>query len=203
VGERAAIDWKSMQAIFKLYNFRLLCVIIFIGNGCFIGLLQLLEKILQPKGISSSTAGNIGAVMILAGMLGCIVIPAWSDKVMRRKPFLILAATIAVPTIYLIGTLEKAALIYVIGGALGFFLFSAYPLVLTFSEETTGPALTGTATSILLLLGNGGGVVITIIMESIKGATGGPSGSFFQAMIFIAFLFVLALLTAVRLREDH
>ena len=159
LGEDAAINWASARAIFRLHNFRLLCIILIIGNGAFIGLLQLLEKILEPKGWvnNSTTAGNVGAVMVVAGVVGCVVIPALSDKTMRRKPFLILAAAMAIPTIFLIGVLNSVALIFIVAAFLGFFIFAAYPLVLTFAEETTGAALTGTATSILLLLGNAGG----------------------------------------------
>lgn len=202
LGADAAINWKSMGTIFSLHDFRLLCVIIFIGNGAFVGLLQLLEKILQPKGITSTTAGNIGAVMVVAGVAGCVVIPAISDKLMRRKPFLIIAAAVAIPAIFLIGALESTVLIFATGLLLGFFLFAAYPLVLTLCEETTGAALTGTATSILLLLGNAGGVFITLAMEGIKGATGGDSGSFFWALVFLCALFAAALVTGFYLQED-
>lgn len=201
-GEEAAINWGSLRAIFDLYNFRLLCVLILLGNGAFIGLLQLLEKILKPRGISSGTAGNIGAVIVLFGVIGCIVIPEISDKMMRRKPFIILAAASAVPTIFLIAVLKSALPIYLVGSLLGFFLLSAFPLVLTFAEETTGHALTGTGSAILMLLGNAGGVVLTLLMEAIKGATGGTSGSFFWAMMFLVVLFVLGVVVAFFLREQ-
>lgn len=199
VSEEVAINWRSVRTIFRLHNFRILCVIIFIGNGVFVGLMQLIEAILEPKGISSGTAGNIGAVIVLMGVVGCVVLPAISDKMMRRKPFILLAAAVAAPTLFLIGALDTVALIFVVGAALGFFLLSAYPIVLAYSEETTGAALTGTAVGILLMLGNAGGVIITLIMEGIKGATGGDS--FFWAMVFVAVLFLAALLVATRLRE--
>jgi MFS family permease len=201
-GEDVAIRWSSFKAIFKLRNFRILCVIILIGNGAFVGLMQLIEKILQPKGISSSTAGNIGAVIVIAGVVGCIVLPSISDRIMRRKPFILIAAGASVPTILIIGGVESTVLIFVIGGLLGFFLLSALPVVLAFSEETTGAALTGTATSILLLLGNAGGVVITLIMEGIKEATGGETGSFFWAMFFLAVIFAVGFLVALGLRDQ-
>lgn len=199
--EEAAINWASLGKIFSLYNFRLLCVLLFLGNGAFIGLLQLLEKILKPKGISSGTAGNIGAVIVLAGIVGCVVLPSISDKIMRRKPFIILAAASAVPTIFLIAALKGALPIFVVGGFLGFFLLSAFPLVLTFAEETTGHAMTGTATAILMLLGNAGGVILTLLMEAIKGATGGTSGSFFWGMMFLVVLFAIGFIVALFLRE--
>ncbi|MBK5093552.1 MAG: MFS transporter [Actinobacteria bacterium] len=195
--EEAAINWASLGKIFSLYNFRLLCVLILVGNGVFIGILQLIEKILKPKGISTDTAGIIGGVMVFAGVLGCIVIPTISDKMMRRKPFIILAACVATPCIFLIGALKGTAVIFVLGGITGFFLFAAFPLVLAFGEETTGKALTGTATAILMLLGNLGGVLVFLIMEAIKGAT----GSFFWAMFFNAAIFAVAVVFAFFLRE--
>lgn len=200
--DEVSIRWSRFSSILKLHNFRLLCLIIFIGNGAFVGLMQLIEKILEPKGINSSTAGNIGAVIVVAGVIGCVALPSWSDSLMKRKPFVLLAAGASVPTILLIGGLESTALIFVVGAIMGFFLLSALPIVLAFSEETTGAALTGTATSILLLLGNFGGVVITLVMEWIKGATGGTSGSFFWAMFFLAILFVAGFVAGLGLREE-
>lgn len=199
--ETAAIDWGSFRKIFALYDFRLLCIIIFIGNGAFVGILQLLEKILQPKGIGTTTAGNIGAVMVLAGVVGCVVLPALSDKYMRRKPFIIMAACVALPTLFLIGALKGTTGVFVASAFAGFFIFAAFPLVLTFAEETTGHALTGTATAILLLLGNAGGVVLTLLMEAIKGSKATNAGSFWS-MFFLVILFVFALIAALFLKES-
>jgi len=200
--ESAAINWGSFRKIFALYDFRLLCIILFIGNGAFVGILQLLEKILKPKGIGTTTAGNIGAVMVLAGVVGCVVLPALSDKYMRRKPFLILAACVALPTLFMIGALKGVPAIYINAVFAGFFIFAAFPLVLTLAEETTGHALTGTATAILLLLGNAGGVVLTLLMEAIKGSKETNAGSFW-AMFFLVVLFAVALVVAFFLKEPR
>ncbi|MHB8896150.1 MAG: MFS transporter [Candidatus Geothermincolia bacterium] len=201
--EEASINWGSLRTIFSQYDFKLLCAIIFIGNGAFVGILQLIDQILKPKHptINQSTAGLIGAVMVIAGVIGCVVIPALSDKVMKRKPFLILAAAVAIPTLFLIAQLNSVTQIFIISAVTGFFLFSAFPLVLTFAEETTGHALTGTATAILLLLGNLGGVVLTIIMELLKPLTGGGR-VFYWSMIFLVILFGVALIIALFLKEN-
>jgi nitrate/nitrite transporter NarK len=201
LGEDVAINMKSLRSLFGLHNFRILCVIIFVGNGAFVGLMQLIEDILGPKGISSETAGYVGAVIVLAGVVGCIVIPAISDKLMWRKPFLLLAAFMAAPTLFLVGALGNTVLIFVVGSFMGFFLLSSLPVLLAFAEETTGAHLTGTATSMLFLLGNAGGVVLTLAMEGIKAATGGEN--FFWAMTFLAVLFVAAFFYAMRIQEEH
>ncbi|MDD3719256.1 MAG: MFS transporter [Actinomycetota bacterium] len=201
LGEDVAINMKSLRSLFGLHNFRILCLVILIGNGSFVGLMQLIEDILGPKGITSETAGYIGAVMVLAGVVGCVAIPAISDKLMLRKPFLLLAAFMAAPTLFLVGAFENTALIFVVGGFLGFFLLSALPILLTFAEETTGAHLTGTATSMLFLLGNAGGVVLTLAMEGIKAATGGEN--YFWAMVFLALLFVALIPFVFRIREKR
>ncbi len=203
VDDSASINWQSLRQLIGIKNFRILMLVIFIGNGSFVGILQLLEKILSPKGIGTTTAGNIGTVMIIAGVVGCVVIPALSDKSGRRKPYLILAAAITVPMLLVVGAFSSTALIFAASGIMGFFLFSALPILLTLAEENTGHHLTGTATAMLMLLGNFGGVVITLLMEGIKGATGGESGSFTWAMVFVAVLFVGALAAGLRLREER
>lgn len=201
--EDAAINLGSLKTIFKLYDFKLLCAIIFIGNGAFVGILQLIDQILKPKvpTINQTTSGFIGAVMVIAGVVGCVVIPALSDKYMRRKPFIIIAAAVAIPTIFLLAQLNSVTQIYIVATVMGFFLFSAYPLVLTFAEETTGHALTGTATSVLLLLGNAGGVVLTVIMLAMKPLEGGGR-VFYWSLIFLMFLFGIALLISFFLKEN-
>ena len=209
--EGAVINWSSVGRIFSIYDFRILCVIIFIGNGAFVGILQLLEKIMQPKHVSTGAAGNIGAVMVFAGMVGCIIIPALSDRVRKRKPFIVIAAVVAILGLFFFSAMKGhgvyglnpggVAPFFIIGGIIGIFLFAAYPLLLTFAEECTGHGLTGTATAILLLLGNAGGVIITLLMEWIKNATGGKGGSFFWALMFLVLLFIVALVFASYLRE--
>ena len=201
--EGAAINWGSMGKIFKVYDFKLLCIIMFIGNGAVVAILQLIDQILKPKHISSSTSGLIGAVLVITGVMGCVALPAMSDKLGKRKPFIILAAVVGAPTMFLMAQLTGVIQIYVVSGFMGFFLLSAYPLVLTMTEESTGRVLAGTATSILLLLGNLGGVVLTLIMEGIKGLTGGANGSWYWAMIFLVVLTVVAFLVALFLKENR
>jgi|GEM_PF-5697638 len=105
------------------------------------------------------------------------------------------------PTLFLVGALNSTVLIYIVGAMLGFFLLSAFPILLAFAEETTGAQLTGMATSMLLLLGNAGGVVLTLAMEGIKAATGG--GDYFWGLTFLAALFVVVFFAAMRIEEEH
>jgi MFS family permease len=199
--EGAAINWASFGKIFKLYDFKLLCIIMFIGFGGVTALLQLIDQILKPKHISSTTSGLIGAVLVIAGVVGCVVIPSLSDKYRKRKPFILLSAGMTVPALFLMAQLSSTTQIYLVSMFTGFFLVAAYPVVLTLNEETTGHGLTGTASAILMLLGNLGGWVLTLLMEAIKGVIGGTS--FYWPMIFLTGLFVVAFVVALFIREDN
>src|SRR5450759_537183 len=110
--EGAAINWASFRKIFELYDFKLLCTIMFIGNGAIVGIFQLIDQILKPKQISSTTSGLIGAVMVIAGVIGCVVLPSLSDRFRRRKPFIVLSALVGIPTMFLLAQLSSVAQIY-------------------------------------------------------------------------------------------
>lgn len=195
------IRLRSLGEVTRAPNFRLLCLGTVIGNGSFVGIVQLLEKILAPKGISSSSAGDVGAAMILAGVVGCAVIPPISDRVGRRKPFLVAAPVVAMAAILGVAAADRARLVLLAAVVLGFFAFSAYPIMLALSEESVGARLTGMMTSVLAMLANAGGVVMTLVMEGIKEATGGPKGSFSWSLVFVVCLFGVATVAASRLRE--
>jgi nitrate/nitrite transporter NarK len=130
-----------------------------------------------------------------------VVIPALSDKYRRRKPFILLSAGMAVPGLFLMAQLSSTTQIYLVSVFTGFFLVAAYPVVLTLNEETTGHGLTGTASAILMLLGNLGGWVLTLLMEAIKGVIGGTS--FYWPMIFLTGLIAAAFVVALFIRENN
>ncbi|MHB8873467.1 MAG: hypothetical protein ACYC8T_07240, partial [Myxococcaceae bacterium] len=41
-----------------------------------------------PQGVDATTAGLVGGVLIIGGIVGAVIIPLLSDKLRRRKPFL-------------------------------------------------------------------------------------------------------------------
>ncbi|MDD5399405.1 MAG: MFS transporter, partial [Dehalococcoidia bacterium] len=88
-------SWGGLGVILKNRNFILLGFVTFVGLGSFNGLATWLEKILNElHSIPMADGSTISAAMIFAGMVGCIVVPIISDKVRRRKPFVVLATLI-------------------------------------------------------------------------------------------------------------
>jgi MFS family permease len=189
---------EGLRSILKIRDFVILGFVALIGIGVFNGLATWLEKILNElHGISMVDAGSISSVLVFSGMLGCVVIPMVSDRIKRRKPFLVLAS--------LVGAIGVVVLMFGSGYAvnlgngivLGFFLLSALPIMLTMSIEITGEKYAGISVAYLQLLGNGAAVAIVPIMDILHGVR----GTYILPLVFIAVLLAIAVVMAFRIRE--
>ncbi len=188
--------WQGIKHILKMRDFVILGFIALIGIGVFNGLATWLEKILNElHKISMTDAGTISAVLILSGMIGCIVIPMISDKISRRKPFLIAASAIGTLGIVAFMVSKGYALNMANGIVIGFFLISALPIMLTMSAEITGARYAGISVGWLQLLGNLAAVLIVPIMEFMLGATGRwiVPLAFLTALLMVNFILSLVI----------
>jgi MFS family permease len=190
--------WQGIKHILKMRDFVILGFIALVGIGVFNGLATWLEKILNElHQIPMTDAGIISAILVLSGILGCIIIPLVSDKIMKRKPFLLLASAIGTVSIIALMVAKGYALNMVNGIFLGFFLISALPIMLTMSAEITGARFAGISVGYLQLLGNAAAVAIVPIMESMHGIT----GQYLLPLAFIAGLLGISLILAMVIRE--
>jgi sugar phosphate permease len=190
--------WQGIKHILKMRDFVILGFIALVGIGVFNGLATWLEKILNElHQIPMTDAGIISAILVLSGILGCIIIPLVSDKIRRRKPFLLLASAIGTVSIIALMVSKGYALNMVNAIFLGFFLISALPIMLTMSVEITGARFAGISVGYLQLLGNAAAVAIVPIMESMRGIT----GQYILPLAFIAGLLGISFILAMVIRE--
>lgn len=166
-GKNGALN--DFRLIFRDRDLVLLFIVSFLGIGFFNGLTTWLEPILAPNGISAEKAGLIGAFLIIGGVAGSCLIPVLSDKLRRRKPFLMFCCFSALVLVYPFCTNVHFRQLLALAGLVGFFMLPAYALMLTMSEELSGPERAGTTTGILMLAGNAGAVAVIIGMEMVKG----------------------------------
>jgi MFS family permease len=192
--------WRSIGKILKVRDFVILGFIAMIGIGVFNGLATWLEKILNElHNIPMADAGTISAVMVVAGMIGCIVLPLLSDKFNRRKPFLISATVIGAITIFLLlfsGGFTTSMITCI---AIGFFFISALPIMLTMSAEINGPKYAGISVGYLQLLGNAAAVILVWLMETLRYST----SSFTAPIILLVVLLVVAFVITLFIRDTH
>ena len=177
----------------------LIFLLAFLGLGFFNGLTTWIEPILAPRGIDSDKAGMVGGVLILGGILGAAVIPAFSDHFRRRKPFLIGSIVAALATIYPLCDTGNYHRLLLLGALQGFFFLPAYSIMLQMSAELVGATRAGAATAILMLTGNVGGVIVIMAMQWVKSDRTG----FAPAVNLLAGLLVVGVVLAVALRETH
>jgi MFS family permease len=190
--------WQGIKQILKMRDFVMLGFIALIGIGVFNGLATWLEKILNElHQIPMTDAGLVSAILVLSGILGCIIIPLISDKIMRRKPFLMLASAIGTVCIIALMVAKGFTANMVNGIFLGFFLISALPIMLTMSAEITGARFAGISVGYLQLLGNAAAVAIVPIMESMHGIT----GQYILPLAFIAGMLGVSFILAMVIRE--
>jgi len=159
----------DLVALIRDPRLLLLFALAFLGLGAFNGLTTWLEEILAPQGFDSESAGTVGGVLIVGGIVGAVVVPLLSDRLRRRKPFVIACTAVAVATLYPLGTLAGHTAVLVLGAAFGFFFLPAFALLLDMSAQLAGEARAGSATGILMLVGNAGGVVVPLAMQAVKG----------------------------------
>ncbi|MCJ7576089.1 MAG: MFS transporter [Dehalococcoidia bacterium] len=190
--------WQGIKHILKIRDFVMLGFIALIGIGVFNGLATWLEKILNElHEIPMTDAGIISAILVLSGIIGCIVIPMVSDRIRKRKPFLLLASAVGTVCIVALMVAKGYAANMVNGIFLGFFLISALPIMLTMSAEITGARFAGISVGYLQLLGNAAAVAIVPIMESIHGLT----GQYILPLALIAGLLGISFVLTLVIRE--
>ena len=84
--ERAAIEGGAARALWALPAMRTLCGLVFVGFGVFVALATWLQALLHPSGVSEQSAGALLVGMIVAGMIGCAVLPRSSPAATPNVP---------------------------------------------------------------------------------------------------------------------
>lgn len=195
----ATIPRSALKHLFSNKNLVIVFVIAFLGLGFFNGLTTWLELILAPLGVNSEQAGNIGGVLILGGIFGAAIVPALSDKFCRRKPFVIGGVVAAMATLYPLCTSSNYTELLIFAALQGFFFLPAFSLLLEMCSDLVGESLAGSATSILMLAGNAGGVLVIIAMDISRGG----SPSFLPGVHLLFCVLMAAAILATLVKETH
>jgi len=194
--EVRALMLAGLKHALTVRSFWLYLVVAFIGLGIFNGLTTWVEGIVRPRGLTPTDAGTLGAVMIVGGVLGAVVLPALSDRWHRRRLFLFVAVLGSIPG--LLGLTYAAGLPLLLASVfvLGFFLVSALPIGMQYSAEITRPTPEGTSNGLIQLFGQAA-VVFVYVMEAMRT----PDGSFTPSLLLALGLLALCLLLIRQMKE--
>jgi MFS family permease len=196
--EERSLMFDGLKSMLRQKDFILLLVIFFIGLGMFNGITTWIEEIVKPNGFSPEKAGVAGALMLVGGIVGAVVIPLVSDSVRRRKPFVILALVGLLPGLIGLTFATSYWALLVSSFFFGLFLLSAGPIGFQYGAEITLPAPEGTSNSMLIVMGQVSGIVFIFGMDAFKT----PSGSMTISLLALVALTVVSLVLSLFLKES-
>src|SRR5215207_9416793 len=194
--EVRALMLDGLKHAFTVKPFWLYLFVSFIGLGIFNGITTWVENIIRPRGFTPTDAGTLGALMLVGGVLGAVILPPFSDKQRRRQPFILLGMLLAIPGLAGITFATSSWLLFTSAFALGFFLVSASPSGMQYAAEVTQPTPEGTSNGLIQLCGQAS-VVFVYIMEALKT----PDGSFTPALLLAIGLLMVSVLLVTQMKD--
>lgn len=162
--EHAAIAQGAARALWSLRPMRTLCGLVFLGFGIFVALATWLQTLLEPDGVSEAAAGGLLVGMVIAGIIGCAVLPPVVARRGAERAFMRSAVIASCLGCVALGLMPWLGVRAAVIAAMGVFLLPALPVVLTAAERLAGAAA-GTAGAIVWMAGNLGGLVIALMVQ--------------------------------------
>jgi len=196
--EVRALMLDGLRSALTVRSFWLYLIVTFIGMGIFNGLTTWIENIVRPRGFAPTDAGTLGALMLVGGILGAVVIPPFSDRQRKRRRYLLLGLGLALPGLAGLAFATSYALLLASAFTLGFFLVSTSPIGMQYVAEITFPTPEGTSNSLIQLFGQAS-VVFVYIMEAMRTA----DGSFTPSLLLAIALLVVSLLLVTQMKESE
>ncbi len=162
--EHAAIAGNAARSLWALMPMRILCGLVFVGFGIFVALATWLQTLLAPAGVSEAEAGGLLVAMVVAGVIGCAVLPALVARRRAERSFMraaVFTGCVGCVALGIVPWLGARAVVIV---AMGLMLLPALPVILTAAERLAGRSA-GTAGAIVWMAGNLGGLIVALIVQ--------------------------------------
>lgn len=169
---------------------RRLCALVFVPFGVFVALSTFAQPLLEPSGVPEETAGLILIGNVVAGVVGCAVVPVLASR--RHRELAVLTTSLLVTTVACVVLALAPGVVtgFVALALIGFGLLPALPIVLELTERRAGRS-EGTAAGLMWLAGNLGGLVVAAVVGLLVG----------EPTLAFLLLAVLSLLTLPLLRS--
>ncbi len=187
-----ALVLDGLKHALRVGPFWFYLLVSFVGLGIFNGVTTWVESIVRPRGFTPTQAGTLGAVMLVGGVLGAVIVPAISDRQQKRQRYLMLGVLLAIPGVLGLAFATSFPALLAAAFVLGFFLISTGPIGMQYAAEITYPAPEGTSNGLIQLFGQAS-VVFVYVMEAMKT----DAGAFTPALLFT----VALLLVSARARD--
>lgn len=195
----------GLRHIFKQRDMMILLIIFFSVLGIFNAVTTWIEQIIRPRGFSIEQAGIIGAAMMLGGIFGAAIIPLLSDKLQKRKLFIVITMLFSIPGLVGLSFAANYSCLMLSSVVLGFFLLAGGPMGFQYSAEICYPAPEATSQGLLLLAGQVSGIIYIFGMDILtpEGFTKTPAMILFIIMMLINVLLTTQLGESKMIKTDN
>jgi len=194
--EDRALMLDGLKHALKITDFWLFLAAFFVALGIYNGVSTWVENIVRPRGFSPTDAGTLGALMVVGGVLGAVVLPPISDRLHKRQIFLLAGFIAAIPALIGITFATQGWLLFASAFALGFTLVSVAPIGMQYAAEITHPTPEGTSTGLIQLFGQIS-VVFVYIMEALKTS----DGSFTPGLLLASGLLIVSAVLILKMKD--
>jgi nitrate/nitrite transporter NarK len=145
----------------------LVVALFFIGLGIFNAIATCIDQICERSGLTSADSGAILGAMFIAGVVGAIAIPPLSDRLGRRKPFLVAATALTAPGLAGMTFGQSYGVMLASAAVVGCFLLGAAgPIGFQYAAEVSRPAPESLSQGLVLLAGQVAGIVFVVGMNA-------------------------------------
>jgi MFS family permease len=191
-----ALMLNGIRYAFSVRPFVITLAISFVGLGFFNGVNTWIEPMIRPRGFTPADAGLVGAIIVMSGLFGAVLLPALSDREGKRRKYLMIGLVGCLPGILGLTFATSPLLLYASAAELGFFLVSVMPIAMQYASEITWPTPEGTSNGLIQLFGQG-----AVVFVYFMGALRLKDGSFTVSLLIVWALFAACAALAWRLPE--
>lgn len=158
----------GLKHILSLRDMQIVLLVFMVGLGAFNAISTCIDQICQLKGFSIDQTSMVGGILLAAGIIGGLTLPPLSDRLKRRKAFLVLAMAGIVPALIAMAVAGSYPAVLLGAFVFGFFLLGAGgPIGFQYSAEICRPAPESTSQGLILLVGQVSGILFVLGMNRI------------------------------------
>jgi predicted MFS family arabinose efflux permease len=158
----------GLRAVWSDRLMRTIAAVVFVGFGVFVALTTWLQTLLSKAGVDTTTADGILIVMVGAGIVSSVAAPGAVATRRLQAPALATAAVGGAAGCALLAVAPGVATGYAAMALFGLVLLPALPILLELIEHRAAERA-GTATGLLWLSGNAGGIVVALVVQAVVG----------------------------------
>ena len=194
-----ALQWRAALDLRSNRNYMVLLGVVMIALGVFNALLTCLTDIMAARGFSSDASGLVASAIILFGIVGAVVLPLLSDRLHRRRVFLIVAMAVSLVAMVGMAYATNYGLLIASGALSGFFLMGSGPLIFQYGTEEGYPTPEGTTYGLMMASGQVSGIVFIVMVYLLQA----PDGSMAVPMTILVAFMAIAMLLVLRAKESR